>query len=73
MSTFALVAGTAVLFWGLTMLAIIDIILKDFGSITTKAMWGFISMIPFVGWLIYLVFGYRKGTRKNLSGPTDNH
>ena len=73
MTTFTVVALTAAVFWGLTMLAVIDIVTKDFGSITTKAKWGFIALIPFVGWLIYLALGFRRGVRKNFSDPSDNH
>jgi len=64
MDTFVFVAGIGLVFWGLTMLAIIDIITKDFGAITTKAIWGFTALIPFVGWLIYLIFGFKRGIRK---------
>jgi hypothetical protein len=71
MSTFTLVAGIAAIFWGLTMLAVVDIVLKDFGSVTTKAMWGFIALIPFVGWIVYFLLGSRKGVRKNPSNPAD--
>ncbi|MFC1788369.1 PLDc N-terminal domain-containing protein, partial [Thermodesulfobacteriota bacterium] len=51
----------SVVFYLLTMLAIIDIVRKDFGTIGKKALWGIIAMIPFFGWLIYLIFGFRKG------------
>lgn len=47
----------------LTMLALIDIILKDFGSSRTKLMWHFVAIIPLFGWLIYLIFGFKKGQR----------
>ncbi len=53
--------------YGFTMLALIDIIKKDFGSIKAKVIWHFIALIPFVGWLIYLVFGFKKGQKKTLS------
>jgi uncharacterized membrane protein len=52
-----------VLFYLLTVLAIIDIVRKDFGTIGKKALWGGIAMIPFFGWLIYLIFGFRKGQK----------
>lgn len=64
MNTFAVIAGIGAIFWGLTMLAMVDIILKDFGSIKTKAVWGAVSLIPFIGWLIYFMVGARKGVRK---------
>jgi len=50
--------------FGLTMLALIDIILKDFGTLKAKIIWHFIAIIPIIGWLIYLVFGYKKGKKK---------
>ena len=66
MDTFAVIAGIGAIFWGLTMLAMVDIILKDFGSIKTKAMWGAVSLLPFIGWLIYFLMGAGKGIRKKL-------
>ena len=50
--------------FGLTMLALIDIILKDFGSTKIKILWHFIAIVPLIGWLLYLIFGFRKGQRK---------
>ncbi len=64
MDTFVVVAGVGAIFWGLTMLAMIDIILKDFGSIKTKAIWGLMAIIPFIGWLLYFLVGAKKGVRK---------
>lgn len=51
--------------FGLTMIALIDIILKDFGSIKAKILWHFIAIIPLIGWLIYLIFGFKRGHKKN--------
>ena len=48
----------------LTMMALRDIILKDFGSTRAKFIWHFNAIVPLVGWLVYLVFGYKKGRRK---------
>ena len=53
----------SVVFYLLTILAIVDIVRKDFGTIGKKALWGVIALIPFVGWLIYLIFGFRKGKK----------
>jgi uncharacterized membrane protein YhaH (DUF805 family) len=53
----------SVVFYLLTILAIVDIVRKDFGTIGKKALWGIIALIPFVGWLIYLIFGFRKGKK----------
>ena len=57
----------SVVFYLLTILAVVDIVRKDFGTIGKKALWGIIAMIPFVGWLIYLIFGFRKG-KKTVQG-----
>ena len=73
MDTFIIVGGICAIFWGLTMLAIIDVILKDFGSIQTKALWGFVALIPLMGWLIYLILGSKKGTRKKNNSPSNTH
>ena len=48
----------------LTMLALIDIIRKDFESSKAKVVWHIIAIVPIIGWLIYLVFGFKKGKRK---------
>jgi hypothetical protein len=37
---------------------------KDFGSFEKKLVWGFVAIIPFIGCIIYLLFGYRQGTKK---------
>jgi uncharacterized membrane protein YhaH (DUF805 family) len=52
-----------VVFYIFTIAAIIDIARKDFGSIGMQALWAVIALIPFVGWSIYLVFGFRKGQK----------
>jgi hypothetical protein len=62
MSTGMFVVLTGVLFFLITCVAILDIARKDFGSIQMKALWGFVvAMMPFIGVLIYFVFGFRKG------------
>ena len=63
----------SVVFYLLTMLAIIDIVRKDFGTIGKKALWGIIAMIPFFGWLIYLIFGFRKGKKTVSDGESANN
>ena len=63
----------SVVFYLLTMLAIIDIVRKDFGTIGKKALWGIIAMIPFFGWLIYLIFGFRKGKKPGGDAKSANN
>lgn len=52
-----------VVFCLLTIIALVDITQKDFGSIRKKVFWWAIGIIPFVGWLVYLIFGFRKGKK----------
>ena len=49
------------LFFAITMLAFVDVARKDFGTTGKKALWAIITLIPFVGWLIYFLFGMRRG------------
>jgi len=65
MDTVTFVVAVGALFFLLTCWAIIDIAQKDFGSLAKQATWGFIALIPFIGCLIYFIFGYRKGTKKS--------
>ncbi|MBW2644505.1 MAG: PLDc N-terminal domain-containing protein [Deltaproteobacteria bacterium] len=59
-------------FYLLTVLAVIDIIRKDFGTIGKKALWGLIAVVPFIGWLVYLIFGFRKGKKPGSGDPSTN-
>lgn len=65
-SAFVVVTISGLVFWALTMIALLDVILKDFGTFQKKAVWFLIATVPFVGWLVYLLFGFKKGTRKKL-------
>ncbi|MFO7965124.1 MAG: PLDc N-terminal domain-containing protein [Desulfobacterales bacterium] len=46
-----------------TVWGIVDAAQKDFGSIGKKALWTLVAAIPFIGFLIYLAFGFRKGRK----------
>jgi hypothetical protein len=59
-------------FFLLTCIAVIDIAYKDFGGIEKKAIWGFVAMVPFLGPLVYFLFGYRKGNRRTGAGKIPN-
>lgn len=54
-------AGIGLIFFALTSGAVIDVLRKDFGSMKIKITWGLVAMVPFIGWIIYLVFGFRMG------------
>jgi hypothetical protein len=46
-----------------TIWAIVDVAQKDFGTTGQKALWWIISSIPFIGFIVYLIFGMRKGKK----------
>ena len=63
MSVASFFIGIGVLFFLLTCWAVLDIARKDFGGTEKKVLWGFITLIPFIGPVVYLVFGFRKGKK----------
>jgi hypothetical protein len=67
-STHLIIIG-GLLFWLMTCWAVFDIAHKDFGGIEKKAAWGFTALVPFIGVLIYMIFGYGKGTPKSKPNP----
>ncbi len=46
-----------------TIWAVVDVAQKDFGSPGAKAVWWVIASIPFVGFLAYLLVGFRRGRK----------
>ncbi len=60
---------SGLLFWLLTCLAIVDVARKDFGAIEKKAIWGFTTLVPFIGPIVYFLFGIKKGTPKSQVKP----
>lgn len=63
MSYPAVVIGAGVLFFLLTCWAVIDISRKNFGGLEKKVMWGAITLIPFIGPILYLAVGFRTGKK----------
>ena len=55
---------TGIAFFLLTCWAIFDIASKDFGGIEKKAAWAFLTMVPFLGPIIYFAVGFRKGSKR---------
>lgn len=66
LKTIGVVLALAMPFFFLTVWAIVDCLQKDFGTIGKKALWGLISAIPFIGGIIYFIFGFRKGKKMDL-------
>ena len=50
-------------FFMLTVWALVDVFVKEFGSTGRKALWAVIAAVPFLGALVYLLFGFRQGRK----------
>ena len=50
-------------FFLLTIWMLVDISMKQFKSPGEKAGWWILTLTPFIGWLIYLIFGFRRGKK----------
>ncbi|WP_321495252.1 PLDc N-terminal domain-containing protein [uncultured Desulfobacter sp.] len=48
----------------LTVLALIDLLKKDFPSLKEKFVWHLVAIVPIIGWIVYFALGAKKGTRK---------
>jgi len=55
--------GLCVPFFLGTVWAVVDVAQKDFGSTGRKAVWWIVASVPFVGFIAYLIFGFRKGKK----------
>ena len=63
LKTIARFVGLCVPFFAASVWAIVDVAQKDFGTIGRKALWWVIASIPFIGFIVYLIFGFRKGKK----------
>jgi uncharacterized membrane protein YhaH (DUF805 family) len=52
-----------------TFWAVLNAAQKDFDSFGQKAAWMLVAAIPFVGFIIYLLFGLRRGKGPDRSTP----
>lgn len=64
-----LVLGVAGASYLLTCWALIDVAARDFGAMEKKAIWGIVAFMPFFGWLVYLLWGRKKGQRRTDARP----
>ncbi|ACL04643.1 PLD nuclease N-terminal domain-containing protein [Desulfatibacillum aliphaticivorans] len=56
----------------LTWLAIFHIMARDFGSPVRKTVWGLVVVgLPFLGVLLYIIWGRRQGVRPSLEEITE--
>lgn len=46
-----------------TLWAVVDVAQRDFASTGQKALWWVVASVPFAGFIIYAIFGLRRGKR----------
>ena len=51
-----------------TVWAIVDVLMKDFGTTGRKALWALVASVPFFGAVVYLLVGFRPGRKPEHSG-----
>ena len=64
--TIFIFVGLCVPFFLGTIWAVVDVAKRDFGTMGRKALWWIIASVPFIGFIIYLIFGFRKGKKTGL-------
>ena len=64
--TIVIFVGLCVPFFLGTIWAVVDVSQRDFGTMGKKAIWWVIASVPFIGFIIYLIFGLRKGKKTGL-------
>ena len=47
----------------ITAWAVVNVTQKNFGTTGKKVLWLVIASVPFIGFIFYLVFGFKKGTK----------
>ena len=62
-STIKIIIGICIPFVILTLWAIFDAAQRDFGAIEKKAIWILVAAVPFVGFIVYLIFGLKRGQK----------
>ena len=65
--------GLGLFFFILTCWATLDASQRDFGTLGKKALWMLVAAIPFIGFIIYFIFGYRKGRKPGETGASQNN
>ncbi len=61
------VLGICVPFILLSIWGLLNAAQKEFGSLEKKIVWTLVAAIPFIGFIIYLLFGFKKGKKPGAS------
>ncbi|MDM8555031.1 PLD nuclease N-terminal domain-containing protein [Desulfococcaceae bacterium HSG7] len=63
MQTTLIILLLTVPFFLLTIWALVDVAQKKFDTMGKKVLWGIIASVPFIGGIVYFIFGFRKGRK----------
>ena len=63
MKTVIIVVALSVPFFIMTVWAVVDAALKDFGPPVKKAIWLIVAAVPYIGFVFYFAIGFRKGKK----------
>ena len=63
MKSAIIIVAASVPFFILTVWAVVDAALKDFGTPVKKALWLIVAGTPYIGCVVYFAFGFRRGKK----------
>jgi len=63
MKTVIIVVASSIPFFIMTVWAVVDAALKDFGTPVKKVLWLIVAAIPYIGFMFYFAIGFRKGKK----------
>ncbi len=63
LNTITVVLGLTVPFFVLTIWAFVNAAQKNFGSMGKKVFWVLLTLIPYIGAILYFIFGARRGKK----------
>ena len=64
LKTASVIVVASIPFFLMSVWAIVDAAQKDFGSLQKKITWCLVAAIPYVGFMVYLAAGFRKGRKQ---------
>ena len=67
LKTAMIIVAVSIPFLAGTVWGIVDAARKEFNSLGEKAWWVMVAAVPFVGFFIYLLLGFRRGIRPTAS------
>ena len=63
MKTVIIMLALSVPFFIMTVWAVVDAAVKDFGTPGKKALWLIVAATPYIGFVFYFAIGFRKGKK----------